>query len=54
VWKASKEPFRPGMKSGRKTFEERQEARKALEAMKAREQELIDEKAAKRKVLPRV
>jgi hypothetical protein len=50
-WKTTKTQFRPGMKSARPTFEERQAERVAMAAMKAREKELKDEKVQKKKVL---
>jgi hypothetical protein len=49
-WKQTKTQFRPGMASGRKTFEERQVERQAYAAMKAREKEMKDEKIQKKKV----
>jgi len=51
-WKPTKQQFRPGMRSARKTFEERQAERTAMVAMKAREKEMKDEKIQKKKVLP--
>lgn len=45
--------FRPGMKSGRKSYDERQVERVAMAAMKAREKEMIDEKVQKKKVCAR-
>jgi len=51
-WKESKKQFRPGMRSARKTYEERQADRVAMAAMKAREKEMKDEKARKKKVTP--
>ncbi|CCX13680.1 Similar to rRNA-processing protein cgr-1; acc. no. Q7SDA6 [Pyronema omphalodes CBS 100304] len=50
-WKQTKTQFRPGMASGRKTFEERQVERQAYAAMKAREKEMKDEKIQKKKEL---
>lgn len=50
-WKEVKKQFRPGMKSARKSYDERQAERVAVSAMKAREKEMKDEKAQKKKVI---
>ena len=47
-WHAPKAAFRP--KAGNSTFEKRQEERKAMDAVKAKEKEMKDEKEADRQV----